>query len=324
MVNWLKEGKAPQTERVKRKLFELISKEARELFGLNDGNYFRELTNIYINDDINYDGCLVFLENSKFSKKFSINLKKTRILDIGCGWGTSLIYGLKKGYNVFGIDISQTKKDFFRFRIGEMGYKKGWLSRYILANCESLPFRSSSFDIIIANQTLEHIENLSFCIKEIFRVLKEGGIFYIRAPDYRSFFEPHYRILWAPFLRGKIAEIYIKTRRKPKEGLRQINFITKPRLIKELKRSGFSEIIDLNREIIWEDRKRKIQNLLERLLKVAKIKVSERMILKVIPRIASILNLLYELLKQISMIGKSENQIHVLALKYDGSGEKRI
>lgn len=42
----------------------------------------------------------------------------------------------------------------------------------------NIPFEASSFDIVIANFMLYHIDNVHHALMEIFRVLKPGGIFY--------------------------------------------------------------------------------------------------------------------------------------------------
>ena len=42
-------------------------------------------------------------------------------------------------------------------------------------NVESMPLESESFDVIMANHILEHVEHLDKAMSEIFRVLKKGG-----------------------------------------------------------------------------------------------------------------------------------------------------
>jgi ubiquinone/menaquinone biosynthesis C-methylase UbiE len=46
-----------------------------------------------------------------------------------------------------------------------------------------LPFETESFDLITMFQVLHHIENTSTVLKELYRILKVGGIFYIREHD---------------------------------------------------------------------------------------------------------------------------------------------
>lgn len=42
-------------------------------------------------------------------------------------------------------------------------------------NVEEMPLEDESYDVIMANHILEHVENLDKALKEIYRVLKKGG-----------------------------------------------------------------------------------------------------------------------------------------------------
>ncbi len=47
---------------------------------------------------------------------------------------------------------------------------------------ESLPYKSESFDWVIANHVLEHVKDENKALKEIHRVLKKGGHFIAQVP----------------------------------------------------------------------------------------------------------------------------------------------
>jgi ubiquinone/menaquinone biosynthesis C-methylase UbiE len=278
---------------LKSVLFFKVYEEYKNLWGNEDEKYLWEQVNIWIDDDNNLDGVISFLE-SRF------DLRGKRILDFGCGWGTDLIFCLKKGYDAFGVDISWEKAKFHTLRVQRKNYPKFWIERFILSWGENLPFKSESFDLVYSNQVIEHVKDPEKCISEIFRVLKKGGILYIRAPDYKSsFFEPHYRVLWFPFLNKRIAKIYIGLLNKPSAGLEFINFIGTKKLIKIMKKVGFSKIEDLNYELIFLDREKKIMKFFPKF---------NRKILRA-------LNYIYEFLRQIKKIGNEENTIHILAQK---------
>lgn len=278
---------------LKSVLFFKVYEEYKNLWGNEDEKYLWEQVNIWIDDDNNLDGVISFLE-SRF------DLRGKRILDFGCGWGTDLIFCLKKGYDAFGIDISWEKAKFHTLRVQRRNYPKFWIERFILSQGENLPFKSESFDLVYSNQVIEHVKDPEKCISEIFRVLKKGGILYIRAPDYKSsFFEPHYRVLWFPFLNKRTAKIYIRLLNKPIAGLRFINFIGTKKLIKIMKKVGFSKIEDLNYELIFLDREKKFMKFFPKF---------NRKILRA-------LNYIYEFLRQIKKIGNEENTIHILAQK---------
>jgi SAM-dependent methyltransferase len=46
---------------------------------------------------------------------------------------------------------------------------------FIVAQGEKLPFNNETFDTVLSTQTLEHVPEPRFYIKEAFRVLKPGG-----------------------------------------------------------------------------------------------------------------------------------------------------
>ena len=69
---------------------------------------------------------------------------------------------------------------------------------------ESLPYQDSFFDLVISNQTYEHLKNIFWCISEVVRILKPGGHFIIGVPNLAS---PHCSL---PLLIGK-QPIQIKT-----------------------------------------------------------------------------------------------------------------
>ncbi len=49
--------------------------------------------------------------------------------------------------------------------------------RLIFSDAKKLPFKSNSFDKVIASEVLEHIDNDMEVVKEVKRVLKPKGIF---------------------------------------------------------------------------------------------------------------------------------------------------
>jgi SAM-dependent methyltransferase len=57
----------------------------------------------------------------------------------------------------------------------------------IVANLEQpLPVTDSEYDLVFANQVLEHVDNLIELVYEAYRILKPGGVFLIHVPYFRS------------------------------------------------------------------------------------------------------------------------------------------
>lgn len=101
--------------------------------------------------------------------------KDFRILDIGCAAGGFLHFLSKKGFTkLSGIDISQKYVDFAK-RKGDYNVKIG--------SAESIPFSKNSFNLLIADQVIEHLVCPLSAFKEAKKVLVNGGLFFISTPD---------------------------------------------------------------------------------------------------------------------------------------------
>jgi SAM-dependent methyltransferase len=60
--------------------------------------------------------------------------------------------------------------------------RKGYGELDIISDCNRLPIRSGSIDVVVCTEVLEHIANPVDTIKEFSRVLREGGVLLLTAP----------------------------------------------------------------------------------------------------------------------------------------------
>lgn len=98
-------------------------------------------------------------------------------LDIGCSFG-KLLYELKPHFNrVEGIELNKVTckrgEELFGIEIFN-------------EQLEKLNFPDNSYDVIILNQVIEHLNELNSIFKEIYRILKPRGILYIGCPNMDS------------------------------------------------------------------------------------------------------------------------------------------
>jgi ubiquinone/menaquinone biosynthesis C-methylase UbiE len=105
------------------------------------------------------------------------------ILEAGCGYGRVTRMIVPYGPKIIGVDISKTMVDFCSesFPVN---------FRACIADITELPFADSSFDKVICNGTIEHVENPEKAIKELVRVLKPGGIILVSATNSWSLYAP--------------------------------------------------------------------------------------------------------------------------------------
>lgn len=272
-------------------LEENIRKDAKLCFGITDNDWVKRVTDNWFNDRENYDG--------------RWNLIKERISEVGCvldmaaGCGTFVLYGLHNGYNVYGIEPEEWKREYFRKKVIASDYPEKYLYHVVAAVGESLPFEDDSFDLVTTYQTLEHVNDVNRCIQEMLRVLRPRGILYVRAPDYNSFFEGHYRIPFFPKMNKKFAESYLKLIGRPILGLQNLQLITEKEIVKLLSSSKYELKIERTSRYRFLMRQEKIQRLLPKLLRNTII--------------VDILNYLYELIVKkaikLSMIWRVEKNI---------------
>jgi len=208
-----------------------ISHEMVTHFGCTDRRLLEEITDNWFNDQNNYDG-----RWRTISERVP---QPGRVLDMAAGCGTFVLYGLRNGYDVWGVEPEAWKLEYFRRKIGASGYASEFCQRIIPATGEKLPFADDSFDLVTSYQTLEHVQNVKECLGEMLRVVKPGGILYLRAPDYNSFFEPHYRLPFLPCMNRKIASFYLRSLGRPESGLHHLNWTTERSVVRTLRECGY-------------------------------------------------------------------------------------
>lgn len=108
------------------------------------------------------------------------------VLDLGAGYGRDLDIT----QNVF-PNIERHAVEFDQNDCKTLS-EKGIKSYQVDLENTPLPFENESFDIVIANQVLEHLKDIFFTLHETARVLKTGGHFLIGVPNVTAF---HNRLL---------------------------------------------------------------------------------------------------------------------------------
>lgn len=118
--------------------------------------------------------------------------EKDSVLEIGFGegYGSNMISGFTK--SVIGLDVNEDAVNFAN-------------EKYGTSNCSfqkydggKLPFEDQSFDTVVSYQVIEHIDDDLSYLKQIHRVLKNGGTFYLTTPNRLHRLEPGQEP-WNPF-----------------------------------------------------------------------------------------------------------------------------
>ena len=177
-------------------------------------------------------------------------IKGKKILEIGCGFGLFLGNTFQKGADCYGIEPDKFAYEGAKIVLKKYGVKE---ERVVHGIGEKLPFKDNSFDIVTSVMVLEHAQNPELIIKEAVRVTRPKGKLYFVAPNYNSFWEGHYGVLWFPLLSKTLARIYVKLLGRDVEFLDEINFTTPKKVIAMFKKTHKVRIFSTG-EGVWVER----------------------------------------------------------------------
>jgi len=104
------------------------------------------------------------------------------VLDCGCGPGTitaGIAQAVSPGGSVTGVDVNakqieQARKDLARFANAELR----------VSDAYTLPFPDGHFDAVLSHALFEHLAEPVRAAREVLRVLRAGGVFGVRSPDW--------------------------------------------------------------------------------------------------------------------------------------------
>jgi SAM-dependent methyltransferase len=293
--------KAMQLGTLRNTLKENIRRESAEYFGLDDPDWLEEVTGNWFNDEQNYDG------------RWRVIARRVatvgKVLDMAAGCGTFVLNGLLNQRDVYGIEPEEWKRLHFRNKILASGYPDVWQQRIVCAKGESLPFPDRHFDLVTTYQTLEHVQSVGDCLRELLRVLKDGGILYLRAPDYDSWYEPHYRLPFLPRMNKALAARYLRLLGRPVKGLAVLNWTTERDLVALLNASGHRLAIERSARLRYVERQAEIEAVLPPLLRN--------------PYVTGMLNAAWAAglrLRELLMVGRREKHVDLWITKLDHGG----
>jgi len=99
----------------------------------------------------------------------------SKVLDLGCGTGKTTSALIKTRMDVTGLDFSPTAIDRCISAFGDK-------AKFVVAECDRMPFPDACFDAVAAVHVLEHLNEtqLRGTVEEISRILVPGGLVFTR------------------------------------------------------------------------------------------------------------------------------------------------
>ncbi len=105
--------------------------------------------------------------------------QKGKILDVGCAAGFFLKVASDAGWDAHGIEPNKGLAEFGRTRYGV---------NIVTENFLSIHLPSNSFDAVTLWDVIEHVPDPRAYMREVLRILKPGGYFFVNIPDFGSIF----------------------------------------------------------------------------------------------------------------------------------------
>ena len=119
-----------------------------------------------------------------------------RYLDIGCGYGGSLVAFSKLGMDVLGIDIDNQLLNLARANCRDYGLEDCVVNCSVLE--DNLVSRLGTFDIITILAVIEHVHDVKKALRNAVDMLNPGGILALEIPNKDSMsavaFDQHYNL----------------------------------------------------------------------------------------------------------------------------------
>ncbi len=110
-----------------------------------------------------------------------------KLLDIGCGNGSSMLVMRNQGWDVSGID-------FDKQAIAQAQTHN--LNATVVASLDTLDYQDNSFDAIMLNHVIEHVPQPIKLVQECFRVLKPSGTLVALTPNATSLGHQKFKSNW--------------------------------------------------------------------------------------------------------------------------------
>lgn len=104
-----------------------------------------------------------------------------RVLDAGCGWGTTLSALERAGYRAAGMDIA-------RDMLERLDRERPDRELYVADLTRALPDTIDPFDAVLALDVIEHIDDDRGAVAQLARLVRPGGVLIVSVPALPDFF----------------------------------------------------------------------------------------------------------------------------------------
>lgn len=138
--------------------------------------------------------------------------REGRVLEVGCGTGGLVAAAARSGRAITGTDVAARWLVVARRRLDDLGLR----ADLVAASADRLPWADGTFDAVVADSLLEHLDDPSAAVREWARVLRPGGSLLAWSPNrFAPVVDPHVRLWGIGFLPRAWMPGYVRLRRGP-------------------------------------------------------------------------------------------------------------
>ena len=105
-----------------------------------------------------------------------------RIVDAGCGFGRNLVWLLREGAEIYGVDANTEAVEHVRALAGQLQPELP-AGNFSVGEVEAMPFADGFADAVICNSVLHFARDerhFLAMVEELWRVLRVGGLLFVR------------------------------------------------------------------------------------------------------------------------------------------------
>ena len=114
-----------------------------------------------------------FAEEAKYLREMENGGSKRRLLDVGCANGDFPRFMAARGWNVEGVEISESSQRIQDFKVHTRGF-------------QDIAVNEATYDAITAWAVLEHVHDPMAYFRKASQVLKKGGLFVFLVTNFHS------------------------------------------------------------------------------------------------------------------------------------------
>lgn len=117
------------------------------------------------------------IAKSELRRIEKIKPEKGKLLEIGCAAGYFLQVARERGWNAFGLELSEAAAEFGRKQLG-LAIETGTV--------ETTHYPNESFDVIVGMDVIEHVPDPHLFVKRASELLKPEGLLRLATPNAAS------------------------------------------------------------------------------------------------------------------------------------------